>query len=364
MSTKLGRNQPCHCGSRQKYKRCCLEKDRMAQVKDLGARDEQGRLLGRPMIDTLWQGKRVRAVGSQIVFRPAHETKHEFFVNVLAQTLGNEWKQKQDTLEAAERHPVVKWVAEWDEMRRNQGEAALNKRDEGRGMYSSTATGNISSLIALAYDVYTLRHAMALSPEDAIVKRLGNLEQFQGVRYELAVAAIIVRAGYAIEWITDVSRKLPEFVARRGEVEIVVEAKSRLRPGVLGKPGERPAHEELKADLGRLLRDALEKETDGRPFVVFLDLNLPPRGEPTTEKWLKQLHDEVIEPRGEASAENPDLFSAVVFTNFSWHWDDAEPSRGAEHAIVIPFYPAVALPSGEADRIWEAVQQYGALPEG
>ena len=28
---KTGRNDPCHCGSGQKYKRCCLQKDRAAE---------------------------------------------------------------------------------------------------------------------------------------------------------------------------------------------------------------------------------------------------------------------------------------------------------------------------------------------
>jgi tetratricopeptide (TPR) repeat protein len=28
--TKIGRNDPCHCGSGQKYKRCCQEKDEAA----------------------------------------------------------------------------------------------------------------------------------------------------------------------------------------------------------------------------------------------------------------------------------------------------------------------------------------------
>ncbi len=27
MTTKIGRNDPCHCGSGKKYKRCCLEED-------------------------------------------------------------------------------------------------------------------------------------------------------------------------------------------------------------------------------------------------------------------------------------------------------------------------------------------------
>jgi tetratricopeptide (TPR) repeat protein len=31
MATKPGRNDPCPCGSGQKYKRCCLEKDQIAE---------------------------------------------------------------------------------------------------------------------------------------------------------------------------------------------------------------------------------------------------------------------------------------------------------------------------------------------
>src|ERR1700756_1907746 len=29
--SKTGRNDPCHCGSGQKYKRCCLQKDQAAE---------------------------------------------------------------------------------------------------------------------------------------------------------------------------------------------------------------------------------------------------------------------------------------------------------------------------------------------
>jgi TolA-binding protein len=31
LKIKIGRNDPCHCGSGQKYKRCCLEKDQQAE---------------------------------------------------------------------------------------------------------------------------------------------------------------------------------------------------------------------------------------------------------------------------------------------------------------------------------------------
>jgi hypothetical protein len=31
MQTNLGRNDPCHCGSGKKYKKCCLAKDEEAR---------------------------------------------------------------------------------------------------------------------------------------------------------------------------------------------------------------------------------------------------------------------------------------------------------------------------------------------
>lgn len=37
MPTKTGRNDPCPCGSGQKYKRCCLERDQAAASQSLAA---------------------------------------------------------------------------------------------------------------------------------------------------------------------------------------------------------------------------------------------------------------------------------------------------------------------------------------
>lgn len=367
---KVGRNDPCRCGSGKKYKRCCLDNDRMSEVSDLGARDEQGRLLGRPLIDTVWQGKRVRAVGSRIYFRPEQETKQELFVHVMAhtvtETLGDDWKRKQDALPEDERHPLALWTDAWDAMRRHHGATAPDRKDEGGGQYSSEATGDALALLTTAYDVYTLRHAGAIDAGDPIIKRLGQRDQFQGARYELAVAAIFVCAGYRIEWLSDVTRRLPEFIARRQgrDVEIAVEAKSRPRPGLLGRGGERPDEESVRADLARLHRDALEKETDGRPYVIFLDMNLPPRDDIPLDEWIPNLHDDVLAWRGKSSPDNPDPYSAVVLTNFSWRWHGEHTTKSGERFLVLPLYTDVPLPGAETDRIWESVTQYGLLPQG
>jgi hypothetical protein len=314
----------------------------MANVTDLGARDDKGRPIGRPMVDTIWNGKRVRAVGDRLWFRPPQETKQEFCVNVMAtavtETLGADWKQKQDALPEAERHPLALWTDAWDAMRADEGAKMSGVRKEGEGQYSAEATGDALALLTTAYDIYTLLNAMALRGGDAILKRLGQRDQFQGARYELTAAAIIVRAGYRIEWLTDTSRKLPEFVARRdgSAAKIAVEAKSRPRAGLLGQPGDRPDEETVKADLSRLHRDALEKETDGRPYVVFRDLNMPPRQDRTFEQWLETLHEGAFAWRGESSAANPDPFSAVVLTNYSWHWHGEEAvDAGGQHWFVV-----------------------------
>ena len=79
---------------------------------------------------------------------------------------------------------------------------------------------------------------------------------------------------------------------------------------------------------------------------------------------MPKLHDEVLFWRGESSPENPDPYSAVVVTNFSWHWHGEEPSKGCERFLVLPLYPLVALPGTETDRTWPVVEEYGALPEG
>jgi len=37
MTISIGRNDPCHCGSGKKYKKCCLEKDEAARARESAA---------------------------------------------------------------------------------------------------------------------------------------------------------------------------------------------------------------------------------------------------------------------------------------------------------------------------------------
>jgi len=359
-----GRNDPCHCGSGRKYKRCCYDSDRTPTLRI--NRDRQGLLIGKEPIDTMWeaQGKRVRAIGDTVAIRPPNETDHEFFVDLLCSgTLGATWGQAQMRRPEAERHVVARWVDVYGRTRGNEV-AANPVTKEGAHLYAAEATGELKSLLCLAYDNYTLRHAMALP--DSLVKRLKNGDQFQGARYEMAIAAVFARAGYGIEWLTATDRKLPEFIARHpsSDAEIAVEAKSRHRPGILGRAGERPEIDDLRVDVDGLMKRALEKETDGRPNIVCLDLNLPTELGDDVEAWAAELRNKVLAPFGRETTGQPDRFSAVFFTNYSWHWDGEEPAGNPVSFVIRGLDAATPLQANEAEILSEAVMQYGNVPAG
>jgi hypothetical protein len=81
-----------------------------------------------------------------------------------------------------------------------------------------------------------------------------------------------------------------------------------------------------RLDVPGPMRRALPKATNGRPIVICLDLNLPTAQERSFEEWTNVLHERVLaEHRTEATGE-PDPFTAVFFTNYSWHWDGQNPA--------------------------------------
>lgn len=255
------------------------------------------------------------------------------------------------------RHPVQRWVDASNAARRGEGVVI---KQEAEHLYSTILTGDLKALSCLAFDVYTLRHAQSL-PEP-LIKRLRHDEQFQGARYEIAVAAVFVRAGYEIDWLASRERKVPEFVARHPSTgtEIAVEAKSRHRAGVLGRNGEVRSMEAFSVDVLGLMKRALLKETDGRPLVVCLDLNIPTEQAGSVEDWIAALNSQLLEPL-DASGTNP--FSAVFLTNYSWHWDGGEQARNPLNFVVRALDAPVHLPANELDVLGEALFQYGNVPE-
>jgi hypothetical protein len=359
---RVGRNESCPCGSGIKYKKCCLERDRLPTLD--AERDGDGRLIGKAAIETDWpaQDKHVRVIGSTVAIRPSKETDFEFYVASLVETLGEEWQREQFERHVAERHVVAGWLDAYAKARRGEAQNAPLAQ-HGENLYSSPATGELKALHCLAYDIYTTGHKLALP--GALLGRLRHPDQFQGARYEIAVAAVVSRAGYEIEWLAATDRKLPEFFARHPDspVEIAVEAKSRHRGGVLGHPGDPPDVDALKIDVSGLMKRALAKETDGRPLVVCLDLNLPLRHREDAEHWAEELHESLLRPYDELGGE-PSAFAALFVTNYSWHWEGAELAGNPINFVIAARDAVVPLPANHADLLGEAVFQYGDVPEG
>jgi hypothetical protein len=173
---KLGRNDPCYCGSGKKFKKCCLTRPPLKSE-----RDADGRLIGRPFIDTVWeaQGKRVRAVGSGIELRPVEESDHEFFIHVLQRHFGQAWHEAQLVKPANERHVVEHWVDRWNAIRTGGADGVATVQ-EGPKLFSTIQTGDIKALLCLGYDLHTVEHHGALPK--ALLRRLRDAEQFQGAR--------------------------------------------------------------------------------------------------------------------------------------------------------------------------------------
>jgi len=293
---------------------------------------------GPPTIQMLWKAKNVRAVAiwNTLIFRQPTETFHEFLIEVPLKTyFGEEWYKAEMAKLEADRHIVVRWLAAY----REQGQKHRPANHQKGEVYSAPATGETTELIALAHDMYLLQKVNRLP--GGLMNRLHNYDGFQGARYEIAVAAAFVKCCFEIEWIEDLSAKHPEFIARHPHTreEVAVETKSRRRRGVLHHPGTTRPVEELRADVDRLYRDALQQDPGNRPFAVFLDVNLPPN---TTADGVAGWQREIV-GRWKANEQ----LALLGFTNFAWHYSGNAPSRPPEFLLTVPTTSARPLTSAE-----------------
>jgi hypothetical protein len=389
------RNDPCHCGSGKKYKRCCLDGDvvrdrierltreippadpalmaevmpilqaKMAKEQETARRlrDDYGVHVNyvRPV---QWQGGKVWAIGSRVYpARPANDTFHEFILHVLRETFGEPWHAEQVALAADQRHFIARCFAELAEFKKANIDPDQLERD---GVVSAEPNGWVSYLMSLAWDVATLIHASELP--DALVQRLLRADQFQGARYEVAIAAIFARLDCEIRW-------LDEEEALRGVMHVefeathrptgqvfAVEAKSRRRSGVINEPGK-PDTDALRGDaraVRRLFVNAAKKPPDGLPFFVFIDVNAPftadieTRWQGEVQRWISRLPV--------PTADTPDVYNSLYVTNFSPHYDGDDISRGGSWLEVSPLFVREPLTADIYPPLRSALNAYGRIP--
>lgn len=313
---------------------------------------------------TKHKGRVVVALGSRLYPLPAGQTFHDFLFNHLQEQLSKAWWEAEIRKDPKERHVIVQWYFVLHDWKKKNAKPE-NKAGSGWGALPS---GPVQALFQLAWDVYYLAHRGALSKK--IVERLRDRNEFQGARYELAVAAVFARLNYKIEWTKDVGQKHCEFIAlHRGTKDrIAVEAKSRRRSGVLHEERKYDGPVKMKGDIGNLLRDAVTQKPDGHAFVIFVDMNLPATDSEFPDKpWFKDISDLLADTdRIAEEAGKPQKYNAIFVTNFATYYGDPdEKSPHGEHVAVVAQNPETPLE--DPTPIIELVRQmreYSRIPKG
>lgn len=372
---KVGRNDPCPCGSGKKFKRCHLGRDvawvpstvlgaqRAVQATREAANREARRIdlfgYGRPVIADRIKDTSFVAVGNTLRYSPQWRTFPDFLNGYARHVLGDEWASREFRKPVEQRHPLIRLyertLTRWN-----------NLEPDEDGICRSVPSGPQLAWLTVAYDLYALDHNHGLQSE--LVRRLKDRLGYQGARHELFAVATMIRAGFSIQFENerDGSRRHVEFFAtdRFGSGQhperIAVEAKSRRRRGVYAEGGVHNVNE-TKAGVRDLLEDAYAKRPK-LPYVIFVDLNLPPTA--PAAQWMREIADDIGD-RQLAFPDEPEPFTLIVCTNHPLHYgadDEDRPPLATVSALArnpeIPFRDMWSM----SNRIQDAAEKFGNVP--
>lgn len=280
------------------------------------------------------------------------QTFHDFIEELAIDTLGLDWVIKQQNPP----HILIRHAKSYF-LKKSNGSLTDIRKEEG-GSFSAIPGNNDLYWLSFCYDLFVLVHKKVLPNE--LIKRLKNHQEFQGARYELAVAAIFLRAGFEIEWVdTDKQTgKSCEFIATHEAtgIKVGVEAKSKKRKGAIHEePGDAS-----KRGISDLLRDAKKKKNDeNAPLAIFIDVNLPFDFGPSLQK---PIFNEVKKAIG-TLPEDKDSFNLLVITNFPFYYDDCDKKISLpEHITVLPFNNSWLNPILRDD-LEIGIKRYSFIPE-
>lgn len=263
--TKVGRNDPCSCGSGKKYKKCCYGKNdlippevllQFERMKAKQALVEKQQGLGRSIISIEFKGYRMVAVGNRMYYSQKWKTFHDFLLEYIRLIFGKEWGQAEFAKPFKERHPLIQWhELAYRYMKEHQeGNAAIN---------TAPMTGAMSAYINLSYNLYLLAHNVKI--QERLIRRLKDISQFRGAQYETYVAAEFIKAGFGLEIENEEDSRTThcEFtaVSKKTGRKYSIEAKAR-------QPGKETT------GIGNQLYNALRKQAQ-HERIIFIDVNIP-----------------------------------------------------------------------------------------
>jgi hypothetical protein len=362
---KVGRNDDCPCGSGRKFKKCCeglrsqappvrttsrqpqppfqfreISNDRLLPEVKVAARSFAGQTRSpehvmqyghvRPQISCDYHGYRFVVIGGKLIYMPAERCK--FFTDVLIayvpQLFGREWFEQEIAKARDQRHPVMQW--------RVKGMTYMNAQPKFQDKTScALPTGPLLAYMNFAHDLYTVDDNARL--DSRLVERLKTADQFQGARQELFAEATCLRAGFQIEHENEADRssRHAEFTAthKATGIKLSVEVKSKHRPGVLGRVGNREPEDSLSLRFGKFLNDAVAKNAP-YPLVLFVDVNMPFQ---SGYRLLSQRppHPLILQAQDRLRKEHggKDPITLLLFTNHPQHYTKDEELAQKSHWV-------------------------------
>jgi len=372
---KIGRNQKCPCGSGKKFKRCCLEKPSSKELEQWRQSIENSLEVDSKMLESKgifvnfvrpinFQGKRVWALGNRLYpNEPPTITFSEFILKVLQTELGKEWWEENKAKTPDEHHYIFKAFHRFELWKKRVDKEARIGPDGSKGAFPDGWTYN---LFSLAFDVAMLIQRTE-GINDDLLRRLRNIDSYQGARYEIAVASIFAMMGCKITFIDNHlnTEKHPEFYAEfsdNSSLKVAVEAKSKHRPGVIHQAGKPEPSNLQKTRIVPLINSALKQNPGDVPFIIFVDINQPFELSITPEEYIKRLILDTQNMR-KPSAKSPDEFALLYLTNYSGQFLEEKEMTKTYSTFVFPQYSTMPVrDSVFLDRLQRAVNSYGYIP--
>jgi len=345
---KVGRNQPCPCGSGKKYKRChgtfvtaqpgtslpsgieaaWQENLRKVEARRVQRQKQQG--LGHGIISCEHAGYRMVAVASTIHCSTQWRTFHDFLREYLIIRLGRDWFKTEMEKADAERHQIVRWYVRSLDQHKRFGKPVGN-------ILVSPMTGAQRAFLNLAHNIYLIAdHAEATDRAllDTILNKLKSerSDDFIGKLFETYAAAAFLKAGFrlAYEDEDDARTSHVEFVATYPNTgkKFSVEVKSRNR----SPSDDGPVDDVKRLRVGTKLNRALGKRAEFSR-VVMIEVNVPDVLTEQTkfEGWpraaLAQIRDAEKAPFPDGT-DKPSAY--VIVTNHAFHNNLDAASAGAQ----------------------------------
>ncbi len=321
--SKLGRNEPCHCGSGKKYKRCCggnasastaqfhlspeIQHRLNLEIGRHEAKEHRRRLmqgLGRPIISFEAHGHRLVAVRNRIYWSKNWRTFHDFLFDYIRAVLTPEWGNAELAKPEGNCHPLISWYRKVCEHQRT----SLASLKQGE-IYTDDMTGVMKAYLGLAYDLYLCAHNAEVPP--LLLKRLRNRDTFEGALYEAYVIGSFAKAGFTIEMENeaDSTRSHCEFVATHQSTGRKFSVEAKAMTSISKRAGVTVAPPKIRGKL----YDALCKDVQYER-IVFIELS---RQQPALEHgepdWAKQVDQEVATAEREITIKGKPAPPAYVF---------------------------------------------------